>query len=213
MSLSPDKTRLLHVGLLGAAAPAIDGLGPVSLAADGVIINFSAEEQENSMDLQELQKQIGALTEQLKAAQAENARLKTALEEGSKKKDDADKAAKAAEEKGAKAAADFAAYKLEIVQGKREARVKALIDSGRLEPAKKDETLSFAAALAEVAKPVNFAAPDGKPQEISAEERYFRELEARPVDPRFTFAAPAPLPGHAAQVPAGAVPADITSKL
>ena len=32
MSLMPDRKTLRHVGLLGAAVPAIDGLGPVSLS-------------------------------------------------------------------------------------------------------------------------------------------------------------------------------------
>ena len=41
MSLSPDKKRLLHVGLLGAAAPAIDGLAPAAFEAESVTINFS----------------------------------------------------------------------------------------------------------------------------------------------------------------------------
>ena len=42
MAISPDKKRLLHVGLLGGQAPAIDGLGPVCLSADGLTINFAA---------------------------------------------------------------------------------------------------------------------------------------------------------------------------
>ena len=204
MSLSPDKKRLLHVGLLGAAAPAIDGLAPATFEAEAVTIHFSA--QENGMGLEELQKQIGSLAEQLKFAQAENATLKAAL-------DEADKAKKDAEGASARTAAEFAAFKGKITADAREARVLALIASGKLEPAKKAETLSFAAALAQVSQPVNFTAPDGKIEEISAEERYFRDLEARPVDPRFSFTAPAPLPGHAAGLPVDAVPADITNKL
>ena len=48
MSLDPDKKRLLHVGLLGAAAPAIDGLEPVSFkeADEGICINFTTPPQE-----------------------------------------------------------------------------------------------------------------------------------------------------------------------
>jgi hypothetical protein len=211
MSLSPDKTRLLHVGLLGAAAPAIDGLGPVALAAPAVTINFSA--QENGMELQELQRQIGELQARLSAAQEEIAKLKTALDDSAKGKDEAEKAKKAAEEAGAKTAAEFAAFRGKLAADTRQGRVKALVDAGKLEPAKAEETVSFAAALAEVKQPVNFAAADGKSEAISAEERYFRELEARPADARFTFSAPAPLPGHAAGQLAEAVPADITKKL
>jgi hypothetical protein len=221
MSLSPDKKRLLHVGLLGAAAPAIDGLAPVSLSAGGITINFAAPDGEEQTTLEasqerkmeELQRQIGALNEQIKALQKENGELKAKLTESAKSKDEAEKGKKDAEEKSAKTAAEFAAFKGRIADDTRKARVEALINSGKLEPSKKDETLSFAAALAQVQQPMNFAMPDGTIKEISAEERYFRELEARPVDPRFTFSAPAPLPGHAAQLPADAVPADITSKL
>jgi hypothetical protein len=214
MSLSPDKRRLLHVGLLGAAAPAIDGLAPVSLTTDGVTINFTSPEMGGgSMNPEELQRQIGALNEQIKALQKENGDLKAKLAESSKGKDEAEKGKKDAEEKSAKAAAEFAAYKGKIAEDARKARVEALINAGRLEPAKRDETLSFAAALAQVQNPVNFTAPDGKPETISAEERYLRDLEARPVDPRFNFTAPAPVPGHAAQLPADAMPGDITAKL
>jgi hypothetical protein len=204
MSLTPDKKRLLHVGLLGAAAPAIDGLGPVSLNADGVTINFA-----NGGDMptpEDLQKQINDLTAKLNAAQAENAKLKAELDGGKKSKEEADK-------KAADTAAEFAAFKGKLAQDKREARVKALIDSGKLEPAKKEETLSFAAALADVQKPVSFAAPDGKPEEISAEERYFRDLESRQPDARFVDFAAAQPPAHVTRAAAPAVPVDITGKL
>jgi hypothetical protein len=213
MSLSPDKKRLLHVGLLGAAAPAIDGLAPVSLSSEGITINFSAQESGGSMNPEELQRQIGALNEQIKALQKENGDLKARLAESAKGKDEAEKGKKDAEEKSAKTAAEFAAFQSKIALDARTARVEALINAGKLEPARKDETLSFAAALAQVQSPVNFTAPDGKPETISAEERYFRDLEARPVDRRFTFSAPAPLPGHAAQLPVDAAPGDITAKL
>jgi hypothetical protein len=215
MSLSPDKRRILHVGLLGAAAPAIDGLAPVSLSAEAVTINFSALEGGGggSMNPEELQRQIGALNEKIAALQKENGDLKAKLAESAKGKEDAEKGKKDAEEKSAKTAAEFAAYQTKIAADARTARVDALINAGRLEPARKDETLSFAAALSQVGQPVNFSAPDGKKEEISAEERYFRELEARPIDARFGANFAAPLPGHAAQLPADAVPADITSKL
>jgi hypothetical protein len=63
-----------------------------------------------------------------------------------------------------------------------------------------------------VADPVNFSAPDGKTEQISAEERYFRDLEARPADPRFAnFSTPAP--AHVQGAAVQAVPADITNKL
>ena len=58
---------------------------------------------------------------------------------------------------------------------------------------------------------MDFAAPGGTKESISLEERYFRDLEARPVDERFAdFSAP---PAHAgAQTPAYD-PAEMASKL
>jgi hypothetical protein len=208
MSLSPDKKRLLHVGLLGAAAPAIDGLGPVTLSAEGLIINFSAEGGENggAMNPEELQRQVVELQAKLAALQAENEKLKAEAASGQKDKEEAEKQA-------AGTAAEFAAFRSKLAADTRKARVRALVDSGKLPPAKEAETVSFAAALAEVKQPVNFAAMDGKTEEISAEEHYFRDLEARPVDARFAANFAAPLPAHAAQLPVEAVPGDITSKL
>jgi hypothetical protein len=72
--------------------------------------------------------------------------------------------------------------------------------------------LSFAAALADVQKPVSFAATDGTKEEISAEERYFRDLEASAVDPRFAANFTAKAPAHAATQD-NASPVDITAKL
>jgi len=173
MSLSHDKRRLLHVGLLGAAAPAIDGLGPVELNADGITFNFAVSpEQEEATTpggnmaatAEELQRQIGELTAQVKALEKENGELKAKLETSDKDKGEAEKGKKDAEEKASKAAADFAAFQDGIANEKRAARVRALVDSGKLPPAKEQDAISFAAALAKVAEPVNFSAPDGNPQ-------------------------------------------------
>ncbi|MDR2603971.1 MAG: hypothetical protein LBC55_01270 [Desulfovibrio sp.] len=205
MSLSPDKTRLLHVGLLGAAAPAIDGLPPVSLTAEAVTINFSGPEG-GQMNPEELQKQIGAQLEQIKTLRADNDKLRAELAEGNKN-------FAAAEAAHTKIAADFAAYKRDLAAEKRKARVRALVDAGKLEPAKEAETLAFAAALGEATQTVNFAAADGKTEQITTEERYFRELESRAPDPRFSVNFAAPLPGHASPQPGPAIPADINMKL
>jgi hypothetical protein len=207
MSLSPDKKRLLHVGLLGAAAPAIDGLTPVSLSAEALTINFTAPEGSGgSMNPEELQKQIGAQLEQIKTLRTDNDKLRADLAESNKN-------FAAAEAGYVKVRADFAAYKKDLAAEKRKARVRALVDAGKLEPAKEAETLSFAAALGDIQAPVNFTAADGKTEEITTEERYFRELESRAPDPRFSTNFTAPLPGHIAPQPAVAVPADITNKL
>ena len=212
MGLAPDKKRLLHVGLLGAAAPAIDGLGPISFNADEVTINFSLSEKEaanngGNMTLEELQQKIGALTQQLNALQAEYDKLKGEKETAEKGKTDAEKLA-------AETAAEFSAFKGKIIADKRQERVRALVNSGKLEPAKEKETLEFAAALGEVKTPVNFSASDGKTEQISAEERFLRGLEAtEPAPLTVNFAAYAGAPAHAAKPATSANYADVGKKL
>lgn len=209
MSLAPDKKRLLHVGLLGAAAPAIDGLGPVAFGADEITINFSEQATNGgNMNLEELQKQIGALQQQLATLQAAFDKLKAEKDESDKGKVEADKQA-------ATTAAEFAAFKGKIASDARLERARALVKAGKLEPAKLEETVSFAAALSGLQQPVNFSAPDGKTEQISAEERYFRDLETRaPAPLAANFAAYAPPPAHTGQTTgADYNPGDITSKL
>lgn len=172
---------------------------------------------------EELQQQIGALQQQVEALKAENSQLKSKLGESDKSKADAEKKAEST-------AAEFAAYKQTVEVKDREKRVDALIAAGKLEPAKREETLSFAAALAAVTVPVsvlspsvspcgataaaNFSAPDGKAEQVTAQEKFFRDLEARQPDARFLdFSAYAPLPAHAAAPEQNLNPADLTAKL
>ena len=202
MSLMPDRTTLRHVALLGAAQPAIDGLKAVSFAADegAITIEFAATGGEgDAMTIEELQRQVGQLQAQLETVTNENKSLKKQLSEAGTAKTSAETAKAEAEKKAEKVSADFAAYRNTIETERREARVSALVKAGKLKPAEKADTLAFAAALAARGGSVDFAAPDGaggsKTEKISLEERYFRELEARPVDGRFMeFTAP---PRHA----------------
>lgn len=214
MSLMPDRTRLRHVGLLGAAVPAIEGLGPVAFAhADSSItINFAAHDMQgvNNMPTpptsEDIQQQLGALTEQVNALKAEKAQLQEQLAKMQAEKGSAEQQATAAN-------AEFTAFKQQLSDKQREARVVALINAGKLPPADKDKTLSFAAALSALPTTVDFAAQGGGGK-ISAEEHYFRELEQRPEDPRFTdFSAFAPAPAHAAQQVPTFSAASIAAKL
>ncbi len=51
MSVDMENHRLLHVALLGAAAPAIDGLGAINLSTgNGSIFNFETTNKENQMN-------------------------------------------------------------------------------------------------------------------------------------------------------------------
>lgn len=158
MSLMPDRKTLRHVGLLGAAVPAIDGLGPVSLSGDNdaITINFSIGG--DMPTIEELQSRVTAL-------EAERDDLKGKLE--------AEKAV------AAKTASDFAAYKNGIEVKARESRIDALIKEGKVKPAERARCLNFASMLAESGGTLDFAAADGTVEKLSAEEAYFRELEAR----------------------------------
>lgn len=150
------------------------------------------------MTPEELQRQIGQLQAELAALKTENAALKKKADVHKEEKDKADAAKTEAEQKAEKASADFAAYKGHIETERREARVAALVKAGKVKPAERADVLDFAAKLAGQDGTVDFSAPDGKREAVTLEERYFRDLEARPVDERFTdFSAPPAHGGHA----------------
>lgn len=212
MSLMPDRKTLRHVALLGAAQPAIDGLKAIELRNhdDSITIDFV---KGDSMPGDDAQREIGALKERIAALEKENAHLKEQAKGHKDGKEKAEAEKKAAEEKEAKTAADFAAYKGAIENEKREARVAALVESGKVRPAEKAAILSFAMALASQNTTVDFAAPDGKIEKVSLEERYFRELESRNPDCRIIeFSAP---PKHVAEANAASFfdASELTSKL
>lgn len=214
MSLMPDRVSLRHVAILGAVQPAIDGLAAVEFADGGnaITVDFAtavatkeataADSNDaavrgkgDSMTVEELQRQVGQLTAQLEALRAENASLKKQAYTHKQDKDKAEAARNEAEQKAGKTSADFAAYREKVEGERREARVSALVKAGKVKPAEKSGVLDFASRLAAQGGSLDFAAADGKKETISLEERYFRELEARPADERAVeFSAP---PAHA----------------
>lgn len=214
MSLMPDLVTLRHVALLGAEQPAIDGLAAVEFADGGnaITVDFAATRGEgDSMSIEELQRQVGQLTAQLETLKAENASLKKQAESSKQDREKAESAKADAEKKAEKASADFAAYRGKVEGERREARVAELVKAGKVKPAEKAGVLEFAAKLAEQTGSVDFAAPDGRTESLSMEERYFRELEARPVDERaFDFSAP---PAHTGGQSDSINPAELTAKL
>ena len=220
MSLMPDRVTLRHVALLGAAQPAIDGLAAVEFhdGDDAITVDFAGPTNGGSMTLEEAQRRIGQLESELSQAKEENAKLKKHKEDADKGKAeaekgraDAEKGKADAEKKAADTAAEFAAYRGKVESERREARVSALVEAGKVTPAEKAGVLEFAARLGAQQETFDFAAPDGKTEKISLEERYLRELEARPVDGRFSdFSAP---PAHADQKEPAWSSDDITKKL
>lgn len=216
MSLMPDRVSLRHVALLGAAQPAIDGLKAVEFSDGGeaITVDFAATTRgDDSMTTEELQRQIGQLQAQLETLKAENASLKKQAETHKQDRDKAESAKNEAERKAEKTGADFAAYREKVEGERQEARVAGLVKAGKVKPAEKAGVLEFAAKLAAQGGTVDFAAPDGTTESLSLEERYFRELEARPADERaFEFAA---LPDHGDPARNGGNinPAELTAKL
>ena len=214
MSLMPDLVTLRHVALLGAEQPAIDGLAAVEFAdgGDAITVDFAVRQQgDDSMTIEELQRQVGQLTAQLEALKTENASLKKQAETSKQDREKAESANADAEKKAEKASADFAAYRGKVEGERREARVAELVKVGKVKPAEKAGVLDFAARLATQTGTVDFAAPDGRTESLSMEERYFRDLEARPVDERaFDFSAP---PAHTGGQSDSINPAELTAKL
>lgn len=163
------------------------------------------------MTVEELQRQIGQLQGQLEALRAENADLKKKADSHKQEKDKAEAAKTEAEQKAEKASTDFAAYRGKVEGERREARVAELVKAGKVKPAEKAGVLDFAAKLAAQGGTVDFAAPDGGTESLSLEERYFRDLEARPADERGAeFSAP---PAHAGGQQDNINPAELTAKL
>jgi hypothetical protein len=199
VKLSPDKGKLVHVGLLGAVPPAIPGLAPVRFAADGgLTIEFSG----GTMDeVAQLKAEIARLKAEA-AGGADKARVKELEGELAKVKEELAKATGKTEQ----AEQAFAAYRAAEADKARESRFAALVAADRALPGEKPKILEFARALGLSAGDIEFAAPDGQVAKVSKEEAYWRDLEARPVNGLLhEFAAP----GAASQSQAGTIPADL----
>lgn len=213
MSLMPDRVTLRHVALLGAAQPAIDGLKAVEFK-DGdaaITVDFASANEKGESMSEELQRQIGQLQAQLEAQQKEIDSLKQQLGEAREARDKADSAKTDAERKAEETSAEFSAYKGKIEAERRESRMNALVREGRVKPGERESLLDFAAKLAGQQGTVDFSAPDGKKETISMEERFFRELESRPVDERFVdFSVP---PAHSVTKTPTYDPAEMAAKL
>jgi len=199
VKLSPDKGKLIHVGLLGAVPPAIPGLAPVKFAAgDGPTIEFSGG---NMDEVAQLKAEIARLKAEA-AGGADKARIKELEGELSKTKEALDKATgKAKESEQA-----FASYRAAEADKARETRFAALVSADKILPGEKAKVLEFAKALAAVPGDIEFAAPDGQSVKVSKEEAYWRELESRqPQGLLHEFAAP----GTTQRQAGGAIPADL----
>ncbi len=140
--------RLRHVGLLGAARPAVSGLGAVEFSADAEFFEYVMEEHTMPEDLK---KQLEALRAEVDALKAENTRLKDGNGPGPGANDARiaalEEKLKQAEAERDKAQAAFAEAQVKEAKGKIAARVDGLIDAGKVMPADKSKVCAFAEAL------------------------------------------------------------------
>jgi len=203
VKLSPDKSRLIHVGLLGAVPPAITGLAPVKLSAggdDGPTIEFSGgtmnEVEQLKAEIARLKAEAagGADKDRIKALEDELAKTKDALAQATGKTQEAEQA--------------FASYRAAETDKAREARFAALVAADKATPGEKASVLAFAKTLGTAAGEIEFAAPDGQTAKVPQEEAYWRGLEARqPQGLLHEYAAPGTT--DQSQV-AGKIPVDLT---
>jgi hypothetical protein len=178
--------RLWHVGLLGAAQPAIPGLKEVRLAGaeDGITFEFAKEADMD--ELARLRQELADVKEALRKAREEITRL-TAEKAGEGKAkelatriDELTRKLEATEEARDKAVKEFAAFKGEQTAKGREGRFEALVAAGKALPGERAKVLAFAAALGSAGGEIELAAGDGKTEKVGHEEAYWRELEGRP---------------------------------
>ncbi|MDK2955407.1 MAG: hypothetical protein PWQ57_903 [Desulfovibrionales bacterium] len=188
ISVAPDGA-LRHVGLLGAAPPAVPGLKEIDLAAaeGDEVYEFALYPGESPQSLEDhmsVEAQLLQAQQQVKDLERRIAEFESGAREAehSASLKAAEAKAVAAEEKAKKAEQDFAAYKTAEIAKSRTARVDALVKSGRILPADKPRVLAFAASLAQAGAEMDFASADGKTEKVGQDEVYLREFEARPAN-------------------------------
>lgn len=190
--------RLWHVGLLGAAQPAIPGLKEVRLAGaeDGITLEFAKEADMD--ELTRLRQEAADAQKALKEARDEIAKLKAQGDATAKEKEleatiaDLKSRLKTAEDGRDKTAKEFADFVGEQTTKGRESRFDALVAAGKALPGERPKVLAFAAALGNAGGEIELAAGDGKTAKVGHEEAYWRELEDRPENGLLTeLAAPA----------------------
>lgn len=213
VSLFPDL-RLRHVGFLGAAAPAVAGLKDVAFSGGESALEYSFEhagadphnphsQEDEAMKtlLEKLQADVAALRTDLgqikDAGQVASfsqrlAGIETQAKELAAGAEKAEAEAKIAKDDRDKLAREFSEFKEGQAKAGRAARFERLVKEGKALPGEKDQVLAFAEALAKDAGTINFAAPDGKAEQLPKEEAYWRGLETRQAHGLFNdFKAPA----------------------
>ena len=173
MALFPDKKTLRHIGLLGAAQPAIPGLKPVSFTdGDYEVYEFSAKntKEEDIMD-----ERIKALEERLADQKAATEALQSQL--------DQEKTAKE------KVATELAAEQKKQRENEIDSRIDKLVDENRILPADKQAVKEVALSLGEHGTEIELSSGAGKKRLV---DHFFDFLAGLPDRKMLTeFSAPA----------------------
>lgn len=151
VSLYADGS-LRHVGILGAAQPAVEGLGEVKFSGDEEHFEYL---QEDDVTIEELKKKLEKEEAARKAAEAKLGESETEKQ---------------------KLLAQFAEAEEAKAKEAREARFDKLVEEGKAMPAEKGKVLKFAEALNGVEEEVCFSESEGKKRLL---DHFWQFLEDR----------------------------------
>jgi len=156
-----------HVGLLGAAQPAIEGLGEVKF--NGMEESHTYNFTEEDVNIEEMQRKLDAEKAARKAAEDKAAEFKS-------KADDVEIKFKEEKTKNEKLAADFTQAEKAKAKEAREARFTKLSGDAKVLPAEKEKILAFAEHLGAEAEEISFSETEGKKP---LEDHFWAFLESR----------------------------------
>ncbi|MFA7174563.1 MAG: hypothetical protein WC340_14355 [Kiritimatiellia bacterium] len=169
-----------HVGLLGAAQPAIEGLGEVKF--NGMEESHTYNFTEEDVNIEEMQRKLDAEKAARKAAEDKAAEFKS-------KADDVEIKFKEEKTKNEKLAADFTQAEKAKAKEAREAKFEKLAGDAKVLPAEKEKILSFAEHLGAESEEISFSESEGKKP---LEDHFWAFLESRQEHGLFKeFKAPA----------------------
>jgi hypothetical protein len=153
ISLFPDGT-LRHVGILGAAQPAVPGLGEVNFEAEENFTTYNFNE-EARVTIEEMQAKLDAEKAARQAAEAKADEFKAQADGFETKFKDAEKSKQDLE-------AQFADQQAKAEKEIREGRFNDLVQEGKALPAEKERVMAFAAAISREEEDFCFSESEGK---------------------------------------------------
>ena len=161
ITLFPNRKTLRHVGLLGAAAPAVSGLRSVKFeAGEGEkVFEFSEEDlkdKEDAMTVEELQRQ---------------------LEEEKKKRGALEAEASQAKEEAKRQAAELSAFQAKQREKEVDGRIEKLIEENRILPTDRALVKTLALSFGKVAGEIELSEGSGKKPPV---EHFFDLLSGMP---------------------------------